>query len=63
MTGVYLVIIGLGNAYGGRIINYLDPNSDKNFLPWICLVFGVVIFILPYIMKSNNMRDEKIDHD
>jgi POT family proton-dependent oligopeptide transporter len=53
ITGVYLLVISLGNAYGGKLIYYIDPNSDRNFLPWICVAVGVIIFILPYLMKKN----------
>jgi len=53
MTGVYLLVISLGNAYGTKILNYIDPSSKMNFLPWICGVIAVIVFILPYFMKRD----------
>jgi|GEM_PF-4986171 len=58
ITGVYFLIIGIGNSYGSQIVYYFDPDSEKFFLPWVCGILGVVIFILPYFLKKNIKENE-----
>ena len=56
ITGVSFFILSLGNTYGSQVMYYLDPHSEKFFLPWVCGVLAVLLFLLPLFLKKDKIE-------
>ncbi|MFT5860432.1 MAG: POT family proton-dependent oligopeptide transporter [Flavobacteriaceae bacterium] len=52
ITGIYFLIVGIGNSFASELMGYFDPHSDRFFIPWICFGLGAALFILPYFIKK-----------
>jgi POT family proton-dependent oligopeptide transporter len=56
ITGVSFLLHALGNRYGSQVMYYLDPRSEKFFLPWVCGVLAALLFLLPLFLKKDKIE-------